>query len=180
MTIQADDRSAFLGGITTAMQKPARAGTLTRITVILQSGERRHLATIADLFDFWHIATPQDLLKHLDSIALLFIFHGTDGPHIGFAARTRDLDRARADILLWERSLVSDLAPLFFQHEIILPEPPLFQDRTTLNIDWRFIPLSTREDIGIGSLVFQPKGIAVFTTSKDAINHIINTLYDAR
>lgn len=177
ITVSADDRSGFLKLVTDTLQEPEREKTVKRILIKIQKGQNEHYASMAEFFDLWHIAPPQNFLQHLDPAFMFFVYYGPDGARVGFATKTRDQNRTLSDIFFWEQTLVSDVRPFFFQEQIHPPEPPLFEDRTSSNTDWRYIKLSSQKDIGIGYLIFQANRLVIFTTSKSSMENIIKTLY---
>ncbi|MBI4224758.1 MAG: hypothetical protein HY617_00330 [Candidatus Sungbacteria bacterium] len=183
ITIPDNDRSVFLKLVTDTLQEPERTGTVKRILIKLQptrtdgKGQPEHYASITEFFDLWHIAPSQSFFQHLEPSFTFFVYYGQDGPRIGFAAKTRDQNRTLSDIFFWEQSLVNDLAPFFFQEQIRQPDPPLFEDRTFSNTDWRYIKLSSQKDIGVGYMIFQADHLVLFTTSKGSMESIIKTLY---
>lgn len=177
ITIPDNDRSVFLKLVTDTLQEPEKPGTIKRILVKLQKGKDERYATAAEFFDLWHIAPPQNFLQHIDPVFMFFVYYGADGPTIGFVTKTRDPNRTLSDIFFWEQSLISDLAPFFFQEQIKQPDPPLFEDRTSSNTDWRYIKLSGKKDLGIGYMIFQANRLVVFTTGKAAMESIIKRFY---
>lgn len=177
ITIPDDNRSVFLKLVTDTLQEPEQTGTVKRVLIKLQKGQSEHYASMTEFFDLWHIAPPQNFLQHLDPAFMFFVSYGSDGPTVGFATKTRDSNRTLSDIFFWEQSMTNDLAPFFFQEQVKPPNPPLFEDRTSLNTDWRYIKLSSQKDLGIGYLIFQANRLVVFTTSKMSMERIIKTLY---
>ncbi len=179
ITIPDNDRSVFLKLIGDTLQEPERPDTIKRILVKLKKEQSEHYASITELFNLWHITPPQNFLQHINPVSMLFVYYGSDGPRIGFVTKTRDPNRTLSDIFFWEQSLISDLAPFFFQvqEQTKPPDPPLFEDRTSSNTDWRYIKLSNQKDIGIGYMIFQANHLVVFTTSKTSMESIIKRFY---
>lgn len=177
ITIPDNDRTVFLKLVTDTLQEPERTGTIKRILIKLQKGQAEHYANITEFFDLWHIAPSQNLLRYFEPSFTFFVYYGQDGPTIGFAAKTRDQNRTLSDLFFWEQSMITDLAPFFFQEQIKQPDPPLFEDRTFSNTDWRYIKLSSQKDLGIGYMVFQANHLVVVTTSKISMENIIKRLY---
>lgn len=183
ITIPDNDRTVFLKLVTDTLQEPERPGIIKRILTKLQpagaggKGQAEHYASITEFFDLWHIAPSQNLLRYFEPTFTFFVYYGQDGPRIGFAAKTRDQNRTLSDLFFWEQSMITDLAAFFFQEQIKQPEPPLFEDRTFSNTDWRYIKLSGQKDLGIGYMVFQANHLVVVTTSKISMENIIKRLY---
>jgi len=177
ITIPDNDRSVFLKLVTDTLQEPERPGTIKRVLIKLRTGQSERHADITEFFDLWHIAPPQNFLQHIDPVFMFFVYYGSDGPRLGFATRTRDPNRTLSDIFFWEQSLISDLAPFFLQEQTRQPDPPLFEDRSFSNTDWRYIKLSRQKDLGIGYMIFQANRLVVFTTGKAAMETIIKRFY---
>lgn len=177
ITIPDNDRSVFIKLVTDTLQEPERPGTIRRILIKLQKGQNEHYASITEFFDLWRITPRQNFLQNIDPVFMFFVYYGSDGPTMGFATKTRDPNRTLGDIFFWEQSLISDLTPFFFQAQIKQPDPPLFEDRTSFNTDWRYIKLSSQKDLGIGYMIFQANRLVVFTTGKTAMESIIKRFY---
>lgn len=180
-TISADTKNstAFLRLIEDASRETERQGTVKRIIIKLQDGPTARFATLADLFQFWKIAPPPNFLGELGTSLMTFFYFGTDGARFGIAVPTKDADRTLASLLSWEPQILADISPLLFDEKPEVVVAP-FEDRTYRNIDWRYLKLSSSRDLGIGYLVFPAKNILVLTTSKEAMETIINRMFDAR
>jgi len=179
ITVKKQDRSQFLRLMEDAWKEHERQGTVKRIAVNLQDGPQERFATPADFFSLWRLAPPSGLTERLDPNLMVFIYYGASGNRMGLAARTREPERTLAQMLSWETSLVASAAPLFFDERAETVVAP-FEDRTWRNIDWRYLKLSQERDLGIGYTVFPVGNVLIFTTSKEAMETVINRLFDAR
>lgn len=178
ITIPHNDRALFfkLTSDTLAEQEPP--GTLKRILIKLQTNGGERFAGLEDFFDLWRITAPPRFFERMDPVFMFFIFYGANGPRAGFATRTHDQERAFSDILFWESSLVTELKPLFFDADIHVPDPYVFEDRAYRNIDWRYLKLSQEKDLGIGYMIFPAQRLVVFSTGKEAMEAMIKHLLD--
>ena len=179
ITVKKQDRSQFLQLIEDSWKEKEREGTVKRIIINLQDGPQERNATLRDFFELWRITPPAAMTERLDPDLMVFIYYGQAGARMGFAVRTREPERTFADMLTWEPSLLSGITQFFFDERpetVIAP----FEDRTWRNIDWRYLKLSQERDLGTGYTVFPVGNILIFTTSKDAMETIINRLFDAR
>lgn len=179
ITVKKQDRAQFLQLMDDSWREREREGTVKRIIVNLQDGPQERTTTLGDFFELWRIVPPTSLGQALDQNLMVFIYYGATGSRLGFAVRTREPERTFADMLVWEPSLLAGITQLFFDERpdtLIAP----FEDRTWRNIDWRYLKLSQERDLGVGYAVFPVGNIFIFTTSKDAMETIINRLFDAR
>lgn len=179
ITVKKQDRSQFLRLMQDSYKETEREGTVKRIIMVLEDGPLERYATPADFFELWRIAAPGGLAERLDDNLMAFIYYGASGGRLGLAARTREPERAFANMLSWEPGLLTSITPLFFDERsdaVIAP----FEDRTYRNIDWRYLKLSQERDLGIGYTVFPVGNIFILTTSKEAMETVINRLFDAR
>lgn len=178
ITVKKTDRAEFARLMQDTWHEKEREGTVKRIIIKVQDGPMERFATLADFFELWRIAPPQELVDQASGALMAFMYAGPGGNRLGFAVRTDEPERAFAHMLRWEPSLLSQATPLFFDERAgsILSS---FEDRTWRNIDWRYMKLSQDKDLGIGYLVFPVGDLFVFTTSKEAMEAAINRLFDA-
>ena len=179
ITVKMTDRAGFVRLMADSMQEKEREGTMKRMVIKVQDGPQERFATLADFFDLWRILPPASLASQFNGPAMFFISYEKNGARLGFAARTSAPDRTLGDMLSWESGLFSAFAPLFFDEKPAATLAP-FEDRTYRNIDWRFMKLSQSQDLGIGYTIFPVGNVLVFTTSKSAMETVINRLFDAR
>lgn len=179
ITANIGDRPGFARLMADSMQEKERDGTVKRIIIKVKDGPQERFATMSDFFDFWRISPPQSLTDRIDGPVTVFIYYGAGGSRLGFSARTRAPDRTLADMLAWEPGLLPAFTPLFFDEKITSVLAP-FEDRTYRNIDWRYLKLSQDRDLGIAHTIFPAGNFLVITTSKEAMETVINRLFDAR
>lgn len=176
VSVRSDDRSLFLRLIEDSVREREREGTIKRVLIKLRDGPKERFATVTDFFKFYKIEPPGGFLAYTEQVLMPFVYYGGDGARFGLSFRTSDPDRAMRDLLLWEPSLLRDLAPLFFDETpetVIAP----FEDRIYRNIDWRFLKLSQTEDLGITHTVFPAGNVVVIITGKEAMETVINRLF---
>jgi len=179
ISMGAEDRALFLRLFTDSYKEPEREGQIKRVVIKLQEGERERFADLHDFFEFYKIVPTKNFLGRLSPPLMTFVYYGRDGNRVGFAIKTNDPDRTLADMLAWEPSLLTDFRPLFFGEKSgtsIIP----FEDRTYRNIDWRYQKVFDDKDLGIAYTIFPAKNLLVVTTGKEAMETVINRLFDAR
>lgn len=173
------DGQKFLALMNDAMKEFERDGTMKRILFRFSDTPDQRFIYLSDFFDFYHIVPPESFLKRFDSPLMMFVYTSSGATRLGLAAHTADPSRTLRDLLDWEPKMITDLKPLLFG----VPTAPvsvLFEDRTYRNIDWRYLKLSSTEDIGIGYTIFPAGNILIITTSKASMETAINRLFDAR
>ena len=92
-------------------------------------------------------------------------------------APSRNIGQTFAGMLGWENSIQRDLE-VFFLGEKITPVIAPFADRTFKNIDYRYLKIGP--EIGIGYFIFSAKNYLVLSTSEEALQIVINRLFEAR
>ncbi len=177
ISVKLGDRSQFLRLMEDSRNEREREGTMKRILLKVTDAEER-FATLNDFFSFYRISTPPNFLDRISSLPMITFYYGPGGARLGIFAKTFDPDRTWAEMLRWESSLILDLSPLFFG-EAVSPISS-FEDRTYRNIDWRFLKLSQIKDLGIGYTIFPAGNILILTTGKEAMETVINRLFEAR
>ena len=179
ITAKTNDRPGFVRLMADSMAEKEREGTVKRIVIKVQDGPQERFATISDFFDFWRIAPPQSFTDSRDAPLMVFIYYGRGGSRLGFAARARSPDRTLADMLAWEPGLLTAFTPLFFDEKTDATFAP-FEDRTYRNIDWRYLKLSQDKDLGIAHAIFPASNLLIAAMSKEAMETVMNRLFDAR
>lgn len=177
ISAKTDNRGQFLRLVEDSMREQERDGTIKRLLIKLQDRPAERFASLGDFLNFYRINAPQKLLERLDDKVMFFIYNSGKGNRIGFAARIRDPDRTWRDFIAWENSLLSDLQPLFFDERPEVIVAP-FEDRTYRNIDWRFLKLSQKKDLGIGYTIFPAGNILLLTFGKEAMETAISRLLE--
>jgi hypothetical protein len=179
ISVKNRDRTVFLRLMEDAMRERERTGTIKRLNIKLEDRGKERFASLADFLDFYRIEPPPDFLNRIGDPFMPFIYQSGEGPRFGFAVRMRDRERTLRNLLTWEPFLLRDFGPLFFRESPDVVIAP-FEDRTSHNIDWRYLKLSQDKDLGIGHSIFQNGGILVMTTSKESMETVIKRLLERR
>lgn len=176
ITISPQDRTRFISLVEDSMKEPEREGTIKRLAVKIQEGTKERFIHIADLFNLYLVPSHERLIEQFEGDPMLFIYYSKDGPRIGFAVETRDENRSFREFISREPQLLSDFRPLFHLEKPAI-EGGSFEDRTYRNIDWRYLKLSPEKDLGIAYGAFPAKNLFILTTSKFAIETVIDRLF---
>lgn len=179
ITIKTGDGPGLLRSLQELTDKEGREGTLKRVAIKISGGPTERLLGLTDFFETLGIEPPSGFVGHMETQIMIFVFYGSEGGRVGLAVKTNDINRALRDLFVWEPTMVSSLGSLLFDKERDLTEGK-FEDRIYRNIDWRFLKLSSKEDLGIAYTVFPANNILILTTSKTALETIINRLFDLR
>lgn len=179
ITIKTNDGAGLLRSLQKLTGKEEREGTIKRVAVKISGEPQERLLGLTDFFETLKIEPPAGFVEHMETQMMIFIFYDSTGGKIGFATKTKDINRALRDLFVWEPTIISSLGSLFFDSERDLTEGR-FEDRIYRNIDWRFLKLSSKEDLGIAYTVFPANNILVLTTSRVALETVINRLFDLR
>lgn len=179
ITVDIKNRASFLRLMEDSSFEFERAGTVKRVLIKVQDGPTERFATVADMLRFWQVNSPQNFLTELGAPLMTFFYFGTGGSRFGFLVPTKDSDRTLASLLSWESNILADFRPLLFDAKPERAVAP-FEDRTYRNIDWRYMKLSEKQDLGIGYAVFPAKNLLLVATNKETMETIISRLFDAR
>ncbi len=179
ITIKTGDDVQLLRLLQESSEKEGREGTLKRVMVKINGGPEERLLGLADFFEILKIEPPSNFIEYMERQMTIFIFYGSEGGEIGFAVKTRDINRALRDLFVWEPAIISSFGFLFFDKEHDLTDSK-FEDRIYRNIDWRFLKVSSQKDMGIAYTVFPANNILVLATSRMALETVINRLFDLR
>lgn len=176
ITVREGDRSLFLRLFEDAAREEELLDTMKRVVIKLRTDSEERILSLAELFSFYRITPPANFIPITGAPLMTFFHQSSAGLRFGFAVRIRDQERALAEILKWEPSLLLDFRPFLFDEE---PEQAIapFEDRIYRNIDWRFLKLSATGDLGIAYGVFPARDLLIFTISKESFEAVINRLF---
>lgn len=121
---------------------------------------------------------PSEFYANHESALHAFLYSDRGASRFGMLFISRNNARSLQQMLVWEPTIQRDLEPLFLGR---LPESAVgvFLDASYRNINYRFLSLSRSEDLGIGYFLFGVKNYLVITTSKKAMEVMINRLFEA-
>ena len=155
-----------------------RQQSLKRLIINIKSNDgSTHLLTVKDFFDVLNIVPPRQIPDSLSDTLFLYVYYGASGPRAVFISPSRNTGRTFAGMLGWENSIQRDLDVMFLGetvNQIIAP----FLDKTFKNIDYRI--LAVKPGTELGYFIFSAKNLLVITTSDEALQMVINRLFEAR
>ncbi len=185
-TVAADpgDRLQLFRLLDEAARAEGRSGTMTRIviksaTTTVDGKTEDYYYSLADLIRAYRIGAPATLVERTKTDLMVFFHYPASGARFGVAAKTNDSARTFRDMLEWESTMPSALAPFLFGEEVPAVIPP-FKDMAYRNIDWRWAAFYPEKDIGIGYAVFPAKNYLIITTAQSTMEKTIDRLFDAR
>lgn len=177
--IIARDALALQQSIFTAGGTTERLETIKRLVIkIKEKGDNTtRLLKTKDLFEILDIPAPSQVFDSLQETLFLYTYQTRTGPRLILAAVSKSPGRTFAGILGWENSMQRDLEIMF------LGEPPApviapFLDKTFRNIDYRF--LAIKNELGLGHFIFSAKNLLVISSSEEALQVVINRLFESR
>lgn len=172
-----ENKVFLLQTIESAVLSSAPEGSFAYIPVKLRKEEGEYFVGAEDFFALYGIQPPPDFFLAHESFIMPFVYYSAEGPRFGFLMKSRDPKRTLQNMLIWEPSLFKNMFPLFFKetpNAVVAP----FENKTFRNIDWRLLKLSDTKDIGIAYAIFPAKKALIVTTGQDAIETVINRLYE--
>lgn len=178
IVVKIQERLGFLKQLEAELKDLKRTGTITGIVLKIIDGPRQSFASLDDLMKLMDFKPPVGFIQQVESNELmLFVYQGTERNNFGVAARVKDPNRAFREMFLWEKSLLEDFFPFLFDGTISTIGVE-FQDKAYHNIDYRFAKLSPEKDLGVGYTVFPARKTLIITTSQEAIERVIDRLFD--
>lgn len=169
---------SFQQSLFTEAQNIERTGSFKRIVIMVRgNGGKTHHLTPRELFDILDINPPQQTGDSLVSSFFFYVYYAVSGPRTVIIAPSRNIGRTFAGMLGWENSIQRDLE-IFFLGEKTSPVIAPFVDRTFKNIDYRHLKIGA--ELGIGYFLFSAKNYLVLATSEEALQLVINRLFEAR
>ena len=169
---------SFQQSLFAAAQNVERTGSFKRIVIMVRGeGGKTHHLTPRELFGILNINPPQQMGDSLVNSFFFYVYYASAGPRAIIIAPSRNIGRTFAGMLGWENSIQRDLEILFLGEKtspVIAP----FVDRTFKNIDYRHLKIGA--EIGIGYFLFSAKNYLVLATSEEALQLVINRLFEAQ
>lgn len=180
LTIQLD-HVPFFTEIKSVVKASDRQKTIRKIVIQFVATQKTpaRIASVSDFFNLYRITAPSQFLERLYPDFMPFVFYGKTGGRFGFLMRTKDPARTLRDVISWEKSLARDFDPFLFDAPVTQISPS-FEDKTYRNIDWRFLHLSKDQDLGIAYTLFPAKDYLIFTTSKEAMETVIDRIFGGK
>ncbi len=164
-------------GLFNSAQNIERSGSFKRLIIVVRDGAKTRTLAPVELFGILDADPPSQINDSLIDSAFFYVYYSSAGPRIVMIAPSRSIERTFAGMLGWENSIQRDLEILFLG-EKITPVIAPFVDRTFKNIDYRYLKIGP--ELGVGYFIFSAKNYLVLSTSEEAMQLVINRLFEAR
>lgn len=177
-TILAREDADILRSLQTLGDENERDGLVTKLDMRMLETKEATPLTPEMFLKTIGAKPPSEFYTNHTSALHTFLYSDRGFSRFGVLLITRNGARSLQQMLSWEPTIQRDLEPMFLGR---LPESAVgvFTDKRYRNINYRFLPLSRSEDLGVGYFLFDVKKYVIITTSEKAIEVIINRLFEA-
>lgn len=170
-----------LGGLQKAIYGAAditeRTGSFKRLVIKIKTADgKSRLMSASDLYDTLSIRPPAQLRDSVSGSLFVYVYYSGAGPRAVLIAPSKNTSRTFAGMVDWENAMQRDLEILFLGKSVNPVIAP-FIDKTFKNIDYRYINIAS--ELGIGYFIFTARDYLVVTTSEEALQLVINRLFEA-
>ena len=176
ITVREGDRTGLLTKLEAARRDRLPSRSIKHVVVRADSlSGSSHFASAKNFFQTLDFKTPSGLEENLNDkfdFLLYFKERGADG---GFIFEPKDTNRALAQMLSWESTILLDFRHLYFDNDVTQPGQ-LFQDKIIKNVDVRSISLPEGLNFVYG--IFAGRFL-IISTSEEAMEVILGRLFVA-
>jgi hypothetical protein len=164
-----DQTDQLLEKLKIAATKKQEIGTLKRILIKLTNGEEKY-TSLTEFVSALNLIFPEDILNSSENYTLFF-YAQAEGQRLGLVINTTN--NIKENLILWEKTMVTDLASLFLDLTREEPATQEFQDNIYQDIAIRYLNFPN-PDLTIDYALFNDK--LVITTSKASMYAAIDAL----
>src|SRR3989338_8756095 len=161
-----DKREVFKRDLKNALDGGEGGGTLSEISVVKISGERKTSLTKDEFFSMLGAQMPQGLKDYLEKDFMLLSFGGTDNSPI-LIFKSKSYTYVFSEMLKWEKSLTDDLKAIFPNDSLISNDS--FIDKYIQNHDARIAEKDGEIDLVYS---FIDRKYLVITNNQEALSEI--------
>ena len=161
-----DKREVFKRDLKSALDGGEGDGTLSEISVVKISGERKTSLTKDEFFFMLGAQMPQGLKDYLEKDFMLLSFGGTDNSPI-LVFKSKSYTYVFSEMLKWEKSLTYDLKAIFPSNNLISNDS--FADKYIQNHDARIAEKDGQIDL---AYAFIDRKYLVITNNQEALSEI--------
>ena len=161
-----DKREVFKRDLKSALDGGEGGGTLSEISVVKISGERKTSLTKEEFFFMLGVQMPQGLKDYLEKDFMLLSFGGTDNSPV-LVFKSKSYTYVFSEMLKWEKSLVNDLKSIFPNDSLIGNDS--FADKYIQNHDARIAEKDGEIDL---AYAFIDRKYLVIANSQEALSEI--------
>ena len=161
-----DKKEVFKRDLKSALGGGEGDGTLSEISVVKISGERKTSLTKDEFFFMLGAQMPQGLKDYLEKDFMLLSFGGTDNSPI-LVFKSKSYTYVFSEMLKWEKSLTDDLKAIFPNDNLISNDS--FADKYIQNHDARIAEKDGEIDL---AYAFIDRKYLVITNNQEALSEI--------
>ena len=161
-----DKKEVFKRDLKSALDEREGGGTLSEISVVKISGERKTSLTKDEFFFMLGAQMPQGLKDYLEKDFMLLSFGGTDNSPI-LVFKSKSYTYVFSEMLKWEKSLTYDLKAIFPSNNLISNDS--FADKYIQNHDARIAEKDGEIDLVYS---FIDRKYLVITNNQEALSEI--------
>ena len=161
-----DKKEVFKRDLKSALDEGEDGGTLSEISVVKISGERKTSLTKDEFLFMLGVQMPQGLKDYLEKDFMLLSFGGTDNSPI-LVFKSKSYTYVFSEMLKWEKSLTDDLKTIFPSNNLISNDS--FADKYIQNHDARIAEKDGEIDL---AYAFIDRKYLVITNSQEALSEI--------
>ena len=161
-----DKREVFKRDLKNALDGGEGGGTLSEISVVKISGERKTSLTKDEFLFMLGVQMPQGLKDYLEKDFMLLSFGGTDNSPI-LVFKSKSYTYVFSEMLKWEKSLTYDLKAIFPSNNLISNDS--FADKYIQNHDARIAEKDGQIDL---AYAFIDRKYLVITNNQEALSEI--------
>src|SRR3990167_6176250 len=161
-----DKKEVFKRDLKSALDEREGGGTLSEISVVKISGERKTSLTKEEFFFMLGVQMPQGLKDYLEKDFMLLSFGGTDNSPI-LIFKSKSYTYVFSEMLKWEKSLTGDLKTIFPSNNLISNDS--FIDKYIQNHDARIAEKDGQTDL---AYAFIDRKYLIIANSQEALAEI--------
>ena len=161
-----DKREVFKRDLKNALDGGEGGGTLSEISVVKISGERKTSLTKDEFFSMLGAQMPQGLKDYLEKDFMLLSFGGTDNSPI-LIFKSKSYTYVFSEMLKWEKSLTDDLKAIFPNDSLVGNDS--FADKYIQNHDARIAEKDGQTDL---AYAFIDRKYLIIANSQEALAEI--------
>ena len=161
-----DKKEVFKRDLKSALDGGEGDGTLSEISIVKISGERKTSLTKDEFLFMLGVQMPQGLKDYLEKDFMLLSFGGTDNSPI-LVFKSKSYTYVFSEMLKWEKSLTDDLKTIFPSNNLISNDS--FADKYIQNHDARIAEKDGEIDL---AYAFIDRKYLVITNSQEALSEI--------
>jgi len=161
-----DKKEVFKRDLKSALDEREGGGTLSEISVVKISGERKTSLTKDEFLFMLGAQMPQGLKDYLEKDFMLLSFGGTDNSPI-LIFKSKSYTYVFSEMLKWEKSLTGDLKTIFPSNNLISNDS--FIDKYIQNHDARIAEKDGQTDL---AYAFIDRKYLIIANSQEALAEI--------